>query len=74
MIKEQKILDGAAVASARAAGFYDMKILAGEIEDSPNNFTRFFVIAKNDAAPTGNDKTSIVFSVKPPTGCSILGN
>jgi chorismate mutase/prephenate dehydratase len=64
MIKEQKILDGAAVASARAAGFYDMKILAGEIEDSPNNFTRFFVIAKNDAPPTGNDKTSIVFSVK----------
>jgi len=68
MIKEQQILDGAAVASARAAGYYDMKILAGEIEDSPNNFTRFFVLAKNDAPPTGNDKTSIVFSVKHQSG------
>jgi len=52
------------VASARAAEIYKMKILAREIEDNPNNFTRFFVLAKNDSPPTGMDKTSIVFSVK----------
>ena len=64
MIKEQKMKDGAAVASARAAEIYKMKILAREIEDNPNNFTRFFVLAKKDSPPTGTDKTSIVFSVK----------
>ena len=64
MIKEKKMTDGAAVASARAAEIYKMKILAKEIEDNPNNFTRFFILAKQDAPPSGNDKTSIVFAVK----------
>jgi chorismate mutase/prephenate dehydratase len=64
MIKEQKMLDSAAVASARAAEIYNMKILAREIEDNPNNFTRFFILAKTDSPPIGMDKTSIVFSVK----------
>jgi chorismate mutase/prephenate dehydratase len=68
MIKEQGITDGAAVASARAAEIYGMEILAREIEDNPGNFTRFFVISKQDAPPSGNDKTSIVFSVKHTTG------
>jgi chorismate mutase/prephenate dehydratase len=64
MIKEQKLKDSSAVASARAAEIYKMKILAREIEDNPNNYTRFFALAKNDSPPTGTDKTSIVFSVK----------
>jgi len=64
MIKEQKMTDGGAVASARAAEIYQMKILAREIEDNPNNFTRFFILSKQDAPPSGNDKTSIVFAVK----------
>ncbi|MBN1643951.1 MAG: prephenate dehydratase [Dehalococcoidales bacterium] len=63
-IKEKGIVDGAAVASARAAEIYGMKVLAREIEDNPNNFTRFFILAENDSPPTGKDKTSIVFSVK----------
>ncbi len=64
MIKEKGITDGAAVASARAAEIYGMQIIAREIEDNPNNFTRFFILAKQDSPPSGNDKTSIVFSVK----------
>jgi chorismate mutase/prephenate dehydratase len=64
MIKEKRILDGAAVASARAAEIYGMKVVATEIEDNPRNFTRFFIISKQDAPPTGNDKTSIVFLLK----------
>jgi len=56
--------DGAAIASTRAAEIYNMKIIAHRIEDNPHNFTRFFILAKEDAPPTGNDKTSVVFSVK----------
>jgi chorismate mutase/prephenate dehydratase len=68
MLKEQQIMDGAAIASARAAEIYGMKILNREIEDNPNNFTRFFILAKKDAPPSGDDKTSIVFSVKDKPG------
>jgi len=42
MIKEKGIMDGAAIASRRAAELYDMKILQEGIEDKKNNFTRFF--------------------------------
>ena len=64
MIKEEKITDGGAIASARAAEIYGMKVMAKEIEDNPNNFTRFFILSRQDSPPSGNDKTSIVFSVK----------
>jgi len=64
MIKEKGITDGGAIASARAAEIYSMKVIAKEIEDNPNNFTRFFILSKQDSPPSGNDKTSIVFSVK----------
>ena len=64
MIKEKKITDGAAIAGLRAAEIYGMEIIAREIEDNPNNFTRFFILARKDSPPTGNDKTSVVFSVK----------
>jgi chorismate mutase/prephenate dehydratase len=64
MIKEQGRVDSAAVASARAAELYGMKIIAREIEDNPHNFTRFFVLSKEDSPPTGTDKTSIVFTLK----------
>ncbi len=64
MIKEKGLADAAAIASARAAEIYGMKVLAQEIEDNPNNFTRFFVLAKEDAPPSGDDKTSIILSTK----------
>jgi chorismate mutase / prephenate dehydratase len=64
MIKEQGILDGAAVASERAAAIYGMKILARDIMDNPNNFTRFFTLGRHDAPPSRHDKTSVVFAVK----------
>ena len=64
MIKEQGITDGGAIASTRAAEIYQMKVIAREIEDNPNNFTRFFILSREDSPPSGNDKTSIVFSVK----------
>jgi chorismate mutase/prephenate dehydratase len=64
MIKEEGLTDVGAVASARAAEHYGMKILARGVEDNPHNFTRFFILSKQDSPPSGNDKTSIAFSVK----------
>lgn len=64
MIKEKGLIDAGAIASELAAKIYDMKILAKEIADNPNNYTRFFALAKTDSPPTGKDKTSIIFSAK----------
>ena len=41
-----------------------MEILEEGIEDRKNNLTRFLVLSKRETQPTGNDKTSIIFSVK----------
>ncbi|MFC1961802.1 prephenate dehydratase [Chloroflexota bacterium] len=68
MVKETGRTDVAAVASTRAAEIYGMKIVAREIEDNPNNYTRFFILAKEDSPPSGSDKTSIVFSAKDQPG------
>jgi len=52
----------AAIASSMAAALYGLKLLARNIEDDPKNTTRFAVIAKEDAAPSGRDKTSLILS------------
>ncbi len=50
----------AAIAGLAAAELYGLKAMARNIEDEPNNTTRFIIIAHHDAAPSGQDKTSIV--------------
>ncbi len=64
MIKEEGLKYAGAVASERAAEIYGMSVLSKEIGDTPNNFTRFFVLSKQDSPPSGRNKTSIIFSVK----------
>ncbi|MDD2927431.1 MAG: prephenate dehydratase [Candidatus Omnitrophica bacterium] len=58
----------ACVASLLAGKVYKLKVLARDIEDSPHNITRFFVIGKTDAGKTGRDRTSILFSIKDKVG------
>ena len=52
----------AAIASRTAAAVYRLKIIAGNIEDEPQNTTRFIVLAAHDAHASGADKTSLVLS------------
>jgi chorismate mutase/prephenate dehydratase len=54
----------AAIASDMAAHVHGVPILRGRIEDNPFNSTRFLVIGRRAVAPTGRDKTSILFSMK----------
>lgn len=58
----------AAIASEFAATLYDLKIVKPRIEDQVNNFTRFLIIGKKLADKTGDDKTSLMFSVKDEVG------
>jgi chorismate mutase/prephenate dehydratase len=59
---------GAAIASELAASMYDLKVVRERIEDQVNNFTRFLVIGKKLADKSGDDKTSLMFSVKDEVG------
>ena len=52
----------AAIGSALAAEMYGLQIQFANIEDQANNVTRFFIIAKESAKPSGDDKTSIMFT------------
>ncbi|WP_066802072.1 prephenate dehydratase [Moraxella oblonga] len=52
----------AAIAGDVAAAEYDLHKLHENIEDNPNNTTRFLVIGREDIAPSGQDKTSIIVS------------
>jgi chorismate mutase/prephenate dehydratase len=47
-----------------AAEYYGLDRSALNIEDKPNNTTRFLVIGTHDAARSGRDKTSLVLSAK----------
>ncbi len=54
----------AAVAGDAAAAHYGLAIRASNIEDEPNNTTRFLVLGNYEPAPSGRDKTSLVLSAR----------
>ncbi|MFN3484018.1 MAG: 3-deoxy-7-phosphoheptulonate synthase [Planctomycetota bacterium] len=62
MIKEEKLLDAAAIASSEAARRFDMEVLKEGIESDPQNYTRFIVIAR-EPARSGN-KVSLVYATE----------
>jgi chorismate mutase/prephenate dehydratase len=47
----------AAIAGQAAADYYDLEILRVRVQDDPDRYIRFLVIGREDAKPTGNDKT-----------------
>jgi chorismate mutase / prephenate dehydratase len=54
--------EAGAIAGRTAAEHYGLALLAANIEDEPNNTTRFAVVARQDVPPSGKDKTSFVMS------------
>ena len=58
----------AAIGSTLAAQLNDVPLLFENIEDNPNNTTRFSVIARQNAKASGDDKTSILFTTEHKAG------
>lgn len=57
-----------AVAGRAAAELFDLRVLQAGIEDMLGNATRFWVLGKQSVAPSGEDKTSVVVSMRNTTG------
>ena len=52
----------AAIAGETAAEVYDLTLMASDIEDRPDNSTRFLVIGRRSFGPSGDDRTTLLVS------------
>ncbi len=55
--------NAAAIAGLLAAERYDLPVLDHDIQDNIANATRFLVLGRQCSPPTGNDRTSLMFSL-----------
>lgn len=61
----------AAIGTELAGQLYGLNVLFPRIEDDPNNITRFAIIARQQARPTGDDKTSLMFTTDDTPGALV---
>jgi chorismate mutase/prephenate dehydratase len=54
----------AALASKTAAEIYKLNLLARNVQDESRNITRFLVLSREDVAPSGRDKTSLILAAR----------
>ncbi|MCV0393539.1 MAG: prephenate dehydratase [Nitrosopumilus sp.] len=64
IVKELNKKNCACIASKAASKINDVPIIAENIANNLNNYTRFLILSKKETDETGNDKTSIIFSIK----------
>jgi chorismate mutase / prephenate dehydratase len=55
--------DSAAIAGVLASEKYGVPVLEFDIQDNVANATRFLVLGRQCSPPTGNDRTSVMFSL-----------
>ena len=73
-LAESGRLDTAAIAPARAGEVYGLDILAADIEDHPENQTRFVLVGRDGITPpSGHDKTSILIYQREDAPGSLVG-
>jgi prephenate dehydratase len=72
-VSRSKRADQAAIGNQLAADIYGLQRLAKDIEDHPENQTRFVVVGRGIPAPSGHDKTSIVCFQRADRPGSLLG-
>ena len=63
LIRDQKLADTTAVASARAAEIFELAVLQASIQDYRDNITRFLLVARDPEALGTPDKASVVFAL-----------
>lgn len=61
----------AAIASALAGQLYGLKVAFPRVEDDPSNVTRFLIISRQKAKPSGDDKTAIMFNTADKPGALV---
>ncbi len=64
LLAESREKDAGVIASELAAQHYGLQILERGVEDWDSNFTRFFVIGRQEPPPAEKSKTSIVFATR----------
>jgi len=62
----------AAIAGEAAAEVYGLDVMVADIEDRPDNTTRFLVIGRDLLTPSGDDKTSVLVSASDTVGAGVL--
>ncbi len=67
LLKKEELNTAAAIASHLCGKLYNLKIIKQNIEDNSSNFTRFFILAKEEKR-SGANRCSIIFSIPHKTG------
>jgi len=56
--------DAAAIAGETAAEIYGLNLIERNIEDNPDNTTRFLILGRNPVPPSGDDKTVLLVAAQ----------